>query len=455
MTDWLKKDLRHIWHPYTQMKDCRKWPPILIEKAKGIKLYDDKGNFYYDTISSWWCNIHGHNHPNIKQAIGKQLDSLDHVLFAGFTHEPAIALAEKLFAIAPKNLNRVFYSDNGSTAVETALKMSIQYWHNIGRKKKTKFVSLDLAYHGDTVGAMSVGGETVFNNKFKPLLFQSFKALSPYCYRCPVGKNQKSCNTECIKSLESILKRNGKQIAAIILEPLLMAAGGMIIYPIEYLKKAAALAKKYKVHLIVDEVATGFGRTGKMFACDYAEIKPDFMCLGKGITSGTLPFAATLTTEKIYRAFYDDYEKFKTFYHGHTFTANPVGCAAALASLEIFEREKTLQRIKPLIKLLHSEMEKFRDLPFVGDVRCIGMVGAIELVKDKKTKRLFDVEERVGQKIFERGLKEHLLLRPLGNVTYLFLPLCVTKPQLRDILRRTKRLINGLNDLSAYIIIDR
>ncbi len=445
MTDWLKKDLRHIWHPYTQMKECLNWPPILIEKAKGIKLYDDKGNFYYDTISSWWCNIHGHNHPKIKQAIKKQLESLDHVLFAGFTHEPAITLAEKLLVIGPRNLARVFYSDNGSTAVETALKMSVQYWQNIGKSKKTKFVSLDLAYHGDTAGAMSVSGETIFNSKFKPLLFQSFKALSPYCYRCPVDKNKKSCNTECIKSLEDTLKKHKEQVSAIILEPLLMAAGGMIIYPVAYLQKAAALAKKYDVHLIVDEVATGFGRTGKMFACDYANIKPDFMCLGKGITSGTLPFAATVTTEKIYRAFYDDYEKFKTFYHGHTFTANPIGCAAALASLEIFEWEKTLQKIKLLIKLLHSEMEKFRDLPFVGDVRCIGMVGAIELVKDKKTRKPFNIKKRIGQRIFERGLREHLLLRPLGNITYLFLPLCVTEPQLCDILKRTHKVISSLD----------
>jgi adenosylmethionine-8-amino-7-oxononanoate aminotransferase len=216
----------------------------------------------------------------------------------------------------------------------------------------------------------------------------------------------------------------------------------MIIYPVEYLKKAASLAKKYDIHLIVDEVATGFGRTGKMFACDHAEIEPDFMCLGKGITSGTLPFAATLTTEKIYCAFYDDYEKLKTFYHGHTFTANPIGCAAALASLEIFERGKTLQRIKPLIKLLHNEMEKFRELSFVGDVRCIGLVAAIELVKNKKTKELFDIKERIGQRIFERGLIEHLLLRPLGNITYLFLPLCVTEPQLRDILKRTHKVLS-------------
>jgi adenosylmethionine-8-amino-7-oxononanoate aminotransferase len=445
MTDWIKKDLRYIWHPYTQMKDCRKWPPILIKKAKGVKIYDSRGNFYYDTISSWWCNVHGHSHSKIKQAIKKQLNSLDHVLFAGFTHTPAITLAEKLLAVAPDNLSRVFYSDNGSTAVETALKMSLQYWNNIGRKAKTKFVSLDLAYHGDTVGAMSIGGDTIFNQKFKPLLFKSFKVPTPYCYRCPVGKKRSSCNIDCIKPLENILEKHNGKIAAIILEPLLMAAAGMIIYPVEYLQRAAALARKYDVHLIVDEVATGFGRTGKMFACEHAQIKPDFMCLGKGITSGTLPFAATLTTEKIYCAFYDDYEKFKTFYHGHTYTANPIGCAVTLASLEIFAQEKTLQKIKPLAKLLHSEMEKFRDLPFVGDVRCIGMVGAVELVEDKKTKKPFDIKARIGQRIFEQGLKEHLLLRPLGNVIYLFLPLCVNEAQLRDILKRMYKVIDGLN----------
>jgi adenosylmethionine-8-amino-7-oxononanoate aminotransferase len=444
MTDWIKKDLQYIWHPYTQMKDCRKCPPILIERAKGAKLYDDKGNFYYDTISSWWCNVHGHNHPKIKAAIKKQLNSLDHILLAGFTHKPAILLAEKLVSITPKNLTKVFFSDNGSTAVETALKMSLQYWHNIGRKAKTKFVSLDLAYHGDTVGAMSVGGDTIFNQKFKPLLFQSFKVPTPYCYHCPIGKKKDSCNIDCIEQLENILKKHGGQISAIILEPLLMAAAGMIIYPVEYLKRAAALAKKYGVHLIVDEVATGFGRSGKMFACEYAKIRPDFMCLGKGITSGTLPFAATLTTEKIYRAFYDDYAKFKTFYHGHTYTANPIGCAAALATLEIFEQEKTLQKVKPLISVFHGALEKFRPLPFVGDVRYIGMVGAIELVRDKKTKQSFDVRERIGWQIFQKGLEEHLILRPLGDVIYLFLPLSITKSQLNNILKRTFKIIESL-----------
>ncbi|MDD5327052.1 MAG: adenosylmethionine--8-amino-7-oxononanoate transaminase [Phycisphaerae bacterium] len=444
-TNWIKKDLRHIWHPYTQMKDCQKYPPILIEKAKGVKLYDDKGNFYYDTISSWWCNVHGHNHPKIKAAIKKQLNSLDHTLLAGFTHKPAILLAEKLVSITPKNLTRVFFSDNGSTAVETALKLSFQYWRNIGRKTKTKFLSLDLAYHGDTIGAMSLGGDTMFSRAFNALCFDSFKVPAPYCYRCPLGKQRTSCNIDCIKPLQNTLKKHRDKIAAVILEPLLLAAGGMIVYPVEYLKQAAILAKKYNVHLILDEVATGFGRTGKMFACQHASIEPDFICLSKAITSGTLPFAATLTTDKIYNAFYDDYEKFKTFYHGHTYTANPIGCAAALATLEIFELGKTLQKVKKLVPIFHKGMEKFKQLPFVGDVRCIGMVGALELVKDKKTKKPFDIKERIGQQIFQKGLEEHLILRPLGNVIYLFLPLGITKSQLNDILKRTFKVVANLS----------
>ena len=303
MNTWLKKDLKYNWHPYTQMKDCRRFPPILIEKAKGIRLYDNKGKVYYDTISSWWCNVHGHNHPEIKKAINNQLKKLDHILFAGFTHKPAIELAEKLVSITPSNLTKVFYSDNGSAAVETALKMSFQYWQNIGRKKKTKFLSLDSAYHGDTVGAMSVSGVDLFNKAFSPLFFKSFKAPSPYCYRCPVGGDKSTCSIECINSLEAILKKKSKEIAALILEPMVMAAGGMIIYPHTYLKGAARLAKKYNIHLILDEVASGFGRTGKMFACEHAKVKPDFICLSKGITSGYLPFAATLTTSKIYNVF--------------------------------------------------------------------------------------------------------------------------------------------------------
>ena len=389
MNDWIKKDLKYIWHPYTQMKDAEKYPPLLIEKADGIKLYDDEGNFYYDTISSWWCNVHGHNHPKIKEAINKQLNSLDHILFAGLTHKPAITLAEKIVEITPDNLTKVFFSDNGSTAVEVALKMSFQYWKNKGIKEKEKFVSFERAYHGDTIGAMSVSGVDLFNEVFSPLFYKSFKVPTPYCYRCPMKKEQLACDIACIKPLEDLLKAHSQEISALIFEPLVLAAGGMIIYPSEYLKQAANLTKKYNVHLILDEVATGFGRTGKMFACQHANVKPDLMCLSKGITSGYLPLAITLTTEEIYGAFYADFEEKKTFYHGHTYTANPIACAAANASLEIFENENTLTKIQEIIPLLESGLERIKTLKYVGDVRSIGMIGAIELVKDKASKTPF------------------------------------------------------------------
>ncbi len=444
MDKWIEKDLQYIWHPYTQMKDCQTTPPILIEKARGIKLYDNKGNFYYDTISSWWCNVHGHNHPKIKAAIKEQLDSLEHVLFAGFTHKPAILLAEKLVSITPKNLTKVFYSDNGSTSVEAALKMSFQYWQNIGETKKHKFVSLDCGYHGDTVGAMSLGGVSQFNKVFSPLFFHSFKASSPYCYRCPMGKEKSSCKIDCLSSLEKILGENAENIAAIILEPLVMGAGGIIIYPEEYLKRAAMMAKEYNVHLIVDEVATGFGRTGKMFACDHVDIQPDFMCLSKGITAGYLPLAATLTTEKIYSAFYDDYKNGKTFFHGHTYAANPVSCAAAIASLDVFKEENTLDKIAETSSILREGMERFKGLPHVGDVRCLGMIGAIELVKDKKSKTAFEPEERMGFQIYKKGLIENLLLRPLGDVVYLFLPLCTKKEELTYIVDSFYNIIKSI-----------
>jgi len=444
MNSWIKNDLKYIWHPYTQMKDCQKLPPILIERAKGIKLYDDKGKFYYDTISSWWCNVHGHSHPKINKAIKEQLNSFEHILFAGFTHKPAIELARKVVEITPDNLTKVFFSDNGSTAVEVALKMSFQYWQNIGENKKTKFVSLDHAYHGDTVGAMSVSGVDLFNKVFSPLFFKSFKAPSPYCYRCPVGKDKNNCSFECVNKLEVILKKKKDKIAAIILEPLVMAAGGMIIYPEKYLKKVSTLAKKYNVHLILDEVATGFGRTGKMFACEYAKVKPDFMCLSKGITSGYLPLSVTLTTNKIYKAFYADYAKKKTFYHGHTYTANPIACSAAIASIKLFKQENTLKKVAKIIPFFHKELEKFKGLKLVGDVRYKGLIGAIELVKNKKTRQPFNLEQRIGVEIYKQGLKKGLVLRPLGSIVYFYLPLCIKKNELKSILDQTYQIIKNL-----------
>ena len=445
MKDWLKTDLKYIWHPYTQMKEALSLPNVLIERAKGIKLYDAKGNFYYDTISSWWCNLHGHNHPRIKEAIKKQVNLLEHVLFAGFTHKPAIELSNELIALTRNKFNRVFFSDNGSTSVEVALKMSFQYWHNIGKKRKTKFVSLDHGYHGDTIGTMSVSGLDLFNAIFSPLLFPSYKVPSPYCYRCPMEKEKSTCTIDCIKPLERLLKEKHQEICAVIIEPLVMGAAGMIIYPKEYLKQAAALAKRYKIQLILDEVATGFGRTGEMFAYEHLPgIKVDFLCLSKGITSGYLPLAVTLTTDEIFREFYGDYEERKTFFHGHTYTANPVSCSAALASLRIFKEEKTLQKARKLMPFFHRGLDKFRDLDLVGDVRYIGFIGAMELVKDKKTKEGFGLKQRMGLEAYKRGLKENLVLRPLGDITYLFLPLCASKAEIEDILKRTYSVIKSL-----------
>ncbi len=446
MKDWQKTDLEYIWHPYTQAKEARNLPPVLIEKARGIKLYGTRGNFYYDTISSWWCNVHGHNHPRIKEAIRKQVDTLEHVLFAGFTHKPAIQLAEQLIVLTKNKFNRVFFSDNGSTCVEVALKMSFQYWHNTGKREKTKFVSLDYGYHGDTIGAMSVSGLDLFNAVFSPLFYPSYKVPSPYCYRCPMEKKRPACAIDCIKPLERLLEHKHEEICAMIIEPLVMGAAGMIIYPKEYLAKAAALAKKYKVHLILDEVAVGFGRTGKMFAYEHLpQIEADFLCLSKGITSGYLPLSVTLASEKIFRGFYGDYEKRKTFFHGHTYTANPVACSAALASLKIFKEEKTLQKAEKLIPFFHQALEKFRDLPLVGDLRYIGFIGAVELVKDKKTKESFGLKRRMGLEVYKRGLKENLVLRPLGDIIYLFLPLCASKAEIEDILKKTYLVIKSLS----------
>lgn len=441
----LEKDLAYIWHPFTQMKDYDVNPSIVITKAKGIKLFDDKGSWYYDTISSWWCNLHGHRHPRIIKAIKKQLAKFDHVLFAGFTHKPAIQLAEALIELNHNDLQKVFFSDNGSTAVEVALKLSFQYWHNIGNKEKRLFLAFDHAYHGDTVGAMSVSGPSIFNEVFQEIMIKTIKIPTPNCVHCSENLKPNDCQVKCIYHLEKVLKDQHQQISAFILEPLLLAAGGMIMYPPEYLEIAAKLCKKYQVHLILDEVATGFGRTGKMFAYQNTSIEPDFLCLSKGLTNGTLPLAATLTTNQIYQAFFADYKEQKTFYHGHTFTANPIAVSVALANLEIFKKEKTLAKVKEIEKIFALELSEFQKFSIVGDVRHLGSVAAFELVKDKSKNLLFDFEERIGLKIYLQGLKYGLILRPLGNVVYLFLPLATTKKQVCDILKRLKKVFLTFN----------
>jgi adenosylmethionine-8-amino-7-oxononanoate aminotransferase len=331
---------------------------------------------------------------------------------------------------------RVFFSDNGSTAVEVALKMSLQYWRNVGKEGRTAFICLDRGYHGDTTGCMSVSGVEAFLRAFRPILFPARRVPSPYCYRCPEGKEHPACGVSCLDALGEALREGGDTVAAVILEPLLLGAGGMIVYPPEYLAGAARLARAHGVHLILDEVATGFGRTGTMFACEQAGVSPDFLCLSKGLTSGTMPMAATLTTAEVYNAFLGDPDGGKTFYHGHTYTANPVGCAAALASLDLFEEEGVVARVARLAPRLAEGSRAFAELPMVGDVRHLGMVAALELVRDKETKEPLPGNGPVLREIRREGLRRGLFLRPLGNVVYLFLPQAVTREDLDDILDR-------------------
>ena len=432
----LFKDLRHNWHPYTQMSTLAADPPLLIDRAEGLFLIDAEGNRYYDAISSWWCVVHGHGHPRIREAVTRQMERLDHVLFAGVTHEPAVRLASRLAAIAPEGLSRVFFSDNGSTAVEVALKMSLQCWRNLGREERTGFVCLDHGYHGDTTGCMSVSGVEAFLRAFRPILFPARRIPAPYCYRCPVGKTYPECGASCVDALGDALREAAGTTAAVILEPLLLGAGGMIVYPPEYLSRAAALARKHGVHLILDEVATGFGRTGTLFACEQAGVSPDFLCISKGLTGGTMPLAATLTTAEVYNSFLGAPESGKTFYHGHTYTANPIGCAAALASLDLFEEEELVDRVARLAPRLAEGVRELAGLPMVGDVRGIGTVAALELVSDKEAKEPLPWTSQVFRDIRSEGLRRGLFLRPMGNIVYLFLPQAVTREALDDILDR-------------------
>jgi adenosylmethionine-8-amino-7-oxononanoate transaminase len=443
--DMMERDRGVLWHPYTQMKDFENEPMLFVDRAEGVFLFDNNGGRFYDTISSWWCILHGHNHPRIKAAITAQMDRLEQVHLAGTTHEGAILLAERLVEMTPANLTKVFYSDNGSTACEVALKMSFQFWKQTGATKREKFVSLERGYHGDTIGTMSVGGVPGFRGAFSPLLFESFRLPSPYCYRCPCGEDGScSCRLACLDPLEKLLENRGYEIAGIILEPLLQAAGGMIVYPEAYLRRMAEITKRHGIHLILDEVATGFGRTGRMFALEHAGVEPDFVCLSKGLTAGYLPMAATLTTEEVYQAFYDDYAKGKTFFHGHTYTGNPLAAAAGLASLNTFEEDGVLEEVQDRSSRLQKEKARFSELPWVGDVRGIGMVAAFELVQDRVTKAPFPAELRMGREVYRLGLKHGVILRPLGDVVYLFLPLCVTDEQLGDILERTYAAVSRL-----------
>ena len=427
---WTDRNLAVNWHPYTQMKIYEDYPPVKIEKAEGPYLYDEDGKHYYDTISSWWACVHGHAHPQIVSAITKQASSIDHVIFGGFTHEPAVLLSEKLVEITPDGLSRVFYADNGSCAVEVALKMSVQYWRNTGKSQKTGFICLEDSYHGDTIGTMGVGGVGLFKDVFDPLLVNAQQVRVP--------EDTSEAIELALSELKSVLEASSEVTAAMIVEPLMQGACGIRFYPAAYLSRARALCEAYDVLFIVDEIATGFGKLGALFACDIAKISPDFMCLSKAINNGVMPFAATLTTDAIYQAFYGDRDK--TFYHGHTYTANPIGCATALASLSIFESENVMSELQSSkVPYFQAQWARLTDCPYVSDLRSWGMVGAFTLVSDSSASD--DALLTAPYRMYLEGLKHHLVLRPLGNTVYVVLPFCLSLSQIDEILQSLKTVI--------------
>ena len=423
-------DRAFIWHPFTQMKQWQEEPPVIIEEGQAEFLKDIYGRWYIDGVSSLWVNVHGHRRKEIDEAIKAQIDRISHSTLLGLANVPSVELAERLLNIVPEGLTRVFYSDNGSTSVEIALKMAFQYWKNKGVEGKNSFVCLNNAYHGDTIGAVSVGGIELFHEIYRPLLFKTYRVASPYCYRCEFGLVHPSCNLRCLKSLEDVLKEHHSEIAALILEPLVQGAGGMIVHPRGYLRGVRELTKKYNVLLIADEVAVGFGRTGRMFACEHEDVVPDFLCLSKGITGGYLPLAVTVTTEEVYSAFLAEYRELKTFFHGHSYTGNPLACAAALANLELFEKDNTLREVNKKAMILSGWLKEVAELRHVGDARGIGLIGGVELVKDKQTKEPYPFELQMGYRVCFRARHRGLIIRPLGNVIVIMPPLCIREENL-------------------------
>jgi len=426
-------DQSYVWHPFTQMRDWEAEAPIVIERGEGSYLIDTDGNRYLDGVASIWTNVHGHCRAEINEALKKQIDRLEHSTLLGLANDRSAILAKRLVEVAPPGLRKVFYSDNGSTAVEIAIKMAFQYQRLRGGSAalKTKFISFRNAYHGDTIGAVSVGGIDLFHGVFRPLLFPTILAPSPYCYRCESGgTGDDSCERFCLKELERLMAEHGEETAGLVIEPLVQCAGGMVVQPPGFVKKVRELCDRYNILMIADEVAVGFGRTGAMFACEREGVTPDLMALSKGLTAGYLPLAATLATQEIYDAFLGDYSELKTFFHGHTFTGNPIACAAALASLDLFEQDKLLEKLPQKIAYLEERLLKMRHLAHVGNTRQVGMIGGIELVLDKESKEPYPWEQRLGVRVCNEARKHGLFLRPLGNVLVVFPPLSITMEEL-------------------------
>ena len=435
-----ERDLRHIWHPCAQMKDYEQLPPMVIDRAKGAWLYDVYGKGYLDIVSSWWANLLGHTNEKINARIAAQLGRLEHVIFANFSHRLAIELAERLATLVPEGLTKFHFNDNGSSAVEAALKMAFQYCQQTGRTGKTRFMCLSEGYHGETIGALSVGSMDLFAEMYKPMMMDNIHIEAPDCYRCPYGETRDTCSCACFEHAERAFAAHGHETAAMIVEPLLQGSAGMRIYPGEYLRKLRALCDAYDVLLIADEIATGFGRTGRLFACERAGITPDLMCLSKGLTGGYMPMSITVVKQKIYDAFYADWSEGKAFMHSHTYAGNPLGCSAALAVLDILDEENILERAEETASWLSARMaETFGAHPNVGEIRHIGLIHAVELVEDRAAKRPFDGGRRLGYAIYRRALRHGLLLRPLGDVLYFNPPLNIGRDDLDTAITRMKQ----------------
>ena len=425
-----KGDKTLIWHPFTQMKEYEQEDAPVIAAGEGCYLIDVQGRRYLDGVSSLWANLHGHRVPALDEAIREQLKYIAHSTLLGIGNVPSVRLAARLMEMAPPGLTRVFYSDNGSTGVEIALKIAFQYWHNLGKNTKKRFLSFYNAYHGDTLGAVGAGGMDLFHRIYGPLVVPSLKVPSAYCYRCPYGQDPRSCSQDCFWAVERIIKEKHEELAAVIIEPLVQAAAGMILWPRGFLSHLENLCRRYSVLLIADEVATGFGRTGKMFACQHEEVTPDLMVLAKGITGGYLPLAATLVKEEIYQAFYADYKENKTFYHGHTYTGNPLACAVALANLQLLEENRVLEKLGPKIEFLSHLLQEIQKEEHVGEIRQAGFMVGIELVKDKDSKEPYPWEQRLGHKVILKAREKGVIIRPLGDVVVLMPPLVITEQEL-------------------------
>jgi len=434
-------DKDYLWHPFTQMTEWLKSEPVIIDSAEGFYLIDTEGRHYIDGVSSLWCNVHGHRVKQIDDAIKAQIDKVSHSTLLGLGQTRSIELAERLVQIAPPGLGKVFYSDSGATAVEIGLKMAYQYFQNRGEKNRTKFVALEASYHGDTIGSVSLGGIKTFHSIFKPLLFETYFVPSPHPYR--FGGTEKECALHSLSRIEGVLSERFEQIVAVVVEPLVQGAGGIIVHPQGFLSAVRELTQKYGVLLIADEVATGFGKTGRMFGCEAEQVSPDIMCLGKGITGGYLPLAATLTTQEIFDAFLGDVTEHKTFYHGHTYTGNALACAAALASLDLFEQNKVLESLPAKIELIRQYFSNIGELPFVGDIRQCGLMGGIEIVKDKSSKESFPPGRRIGSRLCSSMRPAGVMLRPLGDCVVVMPPVAIGLELLEKLLEIVYRAVKN------------